>query len=305
MEHTIAKNTCEYRMLIKSMRPAFLLLTLCCVFLGVGITAALSVTINMWYVFLIFLAATMSHISVNTFNEYFDFKNGLDQLTKRTPFSGGSGMLPEHPNLSSAVLYLAVFSLTVTVITGTYLALTINGWLIPLGVLGVVIVALYTPYITRSPLFSLITPGFAFGPIMIVGTGMVLSGGYRIEYLLASLVPFFLVNNLLLLNQFPDVLADHQVGRLNYPILIGKKKSAMIFVIFNLMAYLALLVSAYLDGLNSGVLLGLITLLISIPCMFGVLKHAEDTKKLLNYLRINVLINLFTPLLMGIGLIFG
>jgi len=33
-----------------------------------------------------------------------------------------------------------------------------------------------------------------------------------------------LVNNLLLLNQFPDVDADKTVGRRHYPIAVGRKK---------------------------------------------------------------------------------
>ncbi len=37
------------------------------------------------------LGAFLAHISVNTLNEYFDFKSGLDLETIKTPFSGGSG----------------------------------------------------------------------------------------------------------------------------------------------------------------------------------------------------------------------
>jgi len=40
------------------------------------------------------LGAFLAHVSVNTLNEYYDFKSGLDLETIRTPFSGGSGALP-------------------------------------------------------------------------------------------------------------------------------------------------------------------------------------------------------------------
>ena len=34
------------------------------------------------------------HAAVNAFNEYSDFRRGIDLETERTPFSGGSGTLP-------------------------------------------------------------------------------------------------------------------------------------------------------------------------------------------------------------------
>ena len=56
----------------------------------------------------VFIGAISAHIGVNTFNEYADFKSGLDSLTRRTPFSGGSGSLPQNPALATAVLYIAI-----------------------------------------------------------------------------------------------------------------------------------------------------------------------------------------------------
>ena len=47
---------------------------------------------------LVLIGAVSAHISVNTFNEYFDFLSGLDAKTVKTPFSGGSGALVENPN---------------------------------------------------------------------------------------------------------------------------------------------------------------------------------------------------------------
>jgi hypothetical protein len=51
-------------------------------------------------VLLIFIGALFAHISVNTLNEYFDFKSGLDLTANKTPFSGGSGALPNTPDVA-------------------------------------------------------------------------------------------------------------------------------------------------------------------------------------------------------------
>ena len=79
---------------------------------------------------LVLTAALAAHISVNTFNEYFDLRSGLDLNTQRTPFSGGSGALPQHPEMARAVLAMAVCSLLVTAAIGLYF-IREHGWAWP------------------------------------------------------------------------------------------------------------------------------------------------------------------------------
>src|SRR4030042_1843416 len=42
---------------------------------------------------LLVLGVVLAHASVNLLNEYSDYKTGIDASTRRTPFSGGSGMI--------------------------------------------------------------------------------------------------------------------------------------------------------------------------------------------------------------------
>jgi 1,4-dihydroxy-2-naphthoate octaprenyltransferase len=42
---------------------------------------------------LLLAGVVLAHISVNLFNEYSDYKTGIDFNTHRSPFSGGSGMI--------------------------------------------------------------------------------------------------------------------------------------------------------------------------------------------------------------------
>ncbi len=46
---------------------------------------------------LVLLGALAAHGAVNALNEYADYRSGLDLRTARTPFSGGSGTLVDHP----------------------------------------------------------------------------------------------------------------------------------------------------------------------------------------------------------------
>ncbi|MDH5182207.1 MAG: prenyltransferase, partial [Gammaproteobacteria bacterium] len=86
--------------LLGATRPPFLILTPACVFLGYATATLAAPQIDMMLFLLVLAGALCAHISVNAFNEYFDFKSGLDLHTTRTPFSGGSGSLPANPQMA-------------------------------------------------------------------------------------------------------------------------------------------------------------------------------------------------------------
>ena len=283
-------------------RLPFLLLTPACVVLGLGTAYWETGHVHWLYFALALLGALTAHISVNALNEYYDFRSGLDARTQRTPFSGGSGTLPANPAEARKALLWGLFTLAVTAAIGLYF-LIVRGWaLLPLGLLGVVLVYAYTLWITRLPLVSLIAPGLGFGTLMVLGTDYVLTGGYHWAAFWASLTPFFLVNNLLLLNQFPDVEADRSVGRRNYPIVLGRPAAAKIYVLFLALAYLSPLVAVAWGFLPGWSLLGLLTLVLAVPTAQKALRHADDLPHLMPALGNNVLVNLLTPVLMALGL---
>ncbi len=288
--------------LLGTTRPPFLILTPIMIFLGVSV-ASQSTAINYHYLPWILTGGLMAHISVNTFNEYFDFKSGLDLITKRTPFSGGSGTLVSYPELAMPTLVLAVLSCLITLLIGCYLIWLTDWKLILVGLPGLFLLTLYTPFITRSPSLSLLSPGLAYGPVMVMGTAFVFELEYNFFQLVVSLVPFFLVNNLLLLNQFPDIEADRKMGRSNYPLLIGKAKSSVIFMVFYLLAYSVILVGVISGLLNAACLIAMLPVFLVIPMLIGVRKNADEPLKMLSYLRMNVVFNLITPTLLAIGLL--
>ena len=295
----------NFKYLLGPMRLPFLILTPACVLLGLGTAVWSSAHVSTLYFILALVGALCAHISVNAFNEYLDFKSGLDFKTERTPFSGGSGTLPEKPELARQALGTALIPFIIIVLIGLYF-LSVRGLsLLPLGILGLFIVAAYTPWFAHNPLLCLIAPGVGFGTLMVMGTNFVLTAEYSWTALIASLVPFFLVNNLLLLNQFPDAEADRSVGRRHYPILIGRRTSSIIYGAFTALAYLSIILGVILGQLPSTSLIGLIALVIAIPTSIGVYRYAEDIKKLMPYLVLNVVINILTPLLVAVGLFIG
>jgi len=293
----------SWKNLLGPMRVPFLLLTPACVLLGVG-TAYWQAghLAAWWHIGLVLVAALAAHISVNALNEYVDFKTGLDLRTQRTPFSGGSGTLPQQPTLAPAALWIGLISLLVLSLIGAYFV-ALRGWtLAMIGLLGILVIVAYTPLITRLPVLCLIAPGLGFGPLMVIGTHLALGGELSATVVVASLVPFFLVNNLLLLNQFPDVEADRSVGRHHYPILLGRQRSAYIYALFLGLAYLSVVVGVVGGVLPATSLLGLLAAILLPRVIRGVLRHADDLPHLMPYLGLNVTLNLITPVLVAVGL---
>lgn len=292
-------------MVLSIIRAPFLLLTPVVVFLAISIAIWEGHIIHMDRLVLALAAAISAHISVNAFNEYLDFKSGLDSKTTRTPFSGGSGTLVSRPEAAPTALLIAITTLFLTAVIGTWLIIKTSLLLLPLGLLGILIVVSYTPWITRNPLASLLAPGIAFGPIMVTGTYLVITRELNSTILLVSLLPFFLCNNLLLLNQFPDVEADRNTGRCNYPILIGKPRSTWLYGILHLCAFTTIVVLYGFRILPVTVLLGLLTLPLAYISWKQAKKYAEDTDKLIPAMGFNVLVTLVTPLLVSAGILLS
>jgi len=287
---------------IGPMRPNFLILTPACIILGIATAFWSGATLNPLYIVLILTGALMAHISVNALNEYHDFKSGLDLITEATPFSGGTKSLPNNPTKAHLALITGLVSIVLVACIGVYFLIERGLWLLPVGILGITIIYTYTPLITRSPFLCLIAPGLGFGPLMVMGTDFILNGHYSWTAGIASLVPFFLVNDLLLLNQFPDVEADRQFGRDHLLIRIGRPAGAIVYVVLMIFNYVVIIAGCFFEVLPQGALLGLLTLILAVPVMRGVIRHADDIPGLIPFMAKNVIINISTPVLVALGL---
>jgi 1,4-dihydroxy-2-naphthoate octaprenyltransferase len=288
----------------RETRPQFLLLTPMCVCVGVGTAAWVKGGMGNlpWgFVILAFIGALCAHIATNVLNDYFDYTSGLDLKTKPTPFSGGSGILPKGLMTPKNALIFGLGALGITAAIGICFW-AVWGWgILPLGLLGIITIVAYSPWITKQPYLCLIAPGLGFGPFMVMGTHFVLTGRYDGVSLLASLVSGFLVSNLLLLNQFPDVEADAAVKRRHIPIIMGRAASARLYAVLALATYLVIIMACIIGDAPATALIALIPLPLALHTIQGVIQHADEIDQLVPYLGKNVMYTLATPLLLGIG----
>jgi 1,4-dihydroxy-2-naphthoate polyprenyltransferase len=294
-----------WKYLLGPMRPPFLILAPACVLVGLGSAYLQTGQINWWYFVLALIAGVSAHISVNAFNEYYDFKTEVDAHTQRTPFSGGSGTLQAHPEMAKSTLVMSWVTLAITGWIGLYF-LYVWGWkALPIGIAGLALLYGYTVWMVYQPALCLIAPGLGFGPLMVLSTHFALTGTFSWQALIASLVPFFLVSNLLLLNQFPDVEADRTAGRRHFPILLGRTLSGYIYIAFLIAAYMVVVLGVFFGSLPPYSLLALLTLVFAVQIVRTVLANSENIPGLLPAMGQNVIVNLLTPVLLAIGLFLG
>jgi len=284
-------------------RVPFLPLALVCAALGVAVAKWRGAAIDPLDLALVLFGAVLAHVAVNALNEYHDFTSGLDARTRRTPFSGGSGTLQRHPSLGRYALGLGLGAVALTAAIGVYF-IVLRGWgiLLP-GLAGLAVVLSYTPLLTRHWAWCLVAPGLGFGTCIVMGSEFALSGSYSWAGFWASLVPFFLVANLLLLNQFPDAGPDRHAGRRHLIIVHGTRAGAVVYAGFVLLAYASLVAGWGMGALPAGALLGLAALPAGLMAAVGALRFHRSAGKLGPYLALNVVANLFTPALMAAGML--
>ena len=289
------------------VRAPFLLLALILGFLGASIawyeSREFGGYFNLGYAFLAGFGLIVAHVSVNVWNEYFDYRSKIDFKTQRTPFSGGSGALPSGIVTPKQALWLGIISLIIIIPIGIFFTV-VKGWLLlPLLVVAIGCIIFYTPFILKMG-YPEWAAGMGLGLLPILGAYFVQTGEYTISALIASIPSGILVHNLLLLNEFPDVEADSTAKRRTLPMVIGKKRTAIFYSVMMVVVYLWIIAMVISGDMPVFTLLGLLTFPLAFRAIEGSFKY-DDMSKFVPAQAKNVLVVLLTQLLMGIGFVLG
>ncbi|WP_372971371.1 prenyltransferase [Marinobacter sp.] len=292
----------ETAAVVRASRPNFLLLAPLCAGLGVALAWQQGQPPALLDTILVLTGAVLAHAAVNLLNEYEDFASGLDLITRRTPFSGGSGALPESPSAATRVLIAAFGALALVIAIGVYFLALRGVPMLVLGAAGVALVLTYTRWITRSPLICLLAPGLGFGPVMILGSLEALGARLDSAALTVSLISLLLVSELLLINQIPDADADRKVGRRHLVITLGEPTAARLVGFLLLASYGVLaagLIAGWLPAWGS---LALAPLPVALWISVRLRTALSSPQRLNTVLGINVAVLLATMALLICGL---
>jgi len=260
-------------------RPQFLLLSVVLVLLGTAI-AWHEGSFDLLKFALTMIGLVLAHSSVNILNDYFDYKSGIDLETRRTPFSGGSGILPVGLLKPRSVYIYGVGCLIAALAIGIYLTF-ISGWqLLPLILLGGPVIYFYTSHLTKW-LVGELWAGLGLGMLPVLGTYFVQTSRYSVEALMASLAPAFLTANLLFINEFPDVEADRKGGRYNLVIALGCKTAGRLYAGLMVLTYLSIVCGVILKLIPSACLIGLASMPFAFKAISITFKHYDNVDNLI------------------------
>jgi len=284
-------------------RPNFLLLPVVLAFLGTSL-ARRDGPIHPGYALLAFLGLLLCHISVNVLNNYFDYRSGIDLETRKTPFSGGSGILPGGLLSPGRVLWFGLISFLLAVPIGVYFVLTAGWLLLPLILVGAGCILLYTPFLTRLG-WTEWAPGLGLGALPVLGFYLVQTSSYTLPAIIASVPSGILVHNLLLLNEFPDAAVDKKAGRKTLPIVMGKARASIVYSVLTALVYLWIAGAVIAGLMPLFALIALLTLPLGIRAIRGAVKEREGINELVPAMRDNVLVVLLTQVLLGAGYVLA
>ena len=259
---------------------------------------------NLVYFLLAWVGAILAHVGVNVFNEYFDYVSGLDFETQKTPFSGGSGMLTAGLIEPRRAYLLGAACLFIDAVIGIYFVI-VQGWgLLPVILLGGLFAYFYTPYISRWRIGE-VAAGLGLGSLVVLGAYFVQTGQYTWEVIVASLAPGFLTANLLLLNEFPDLEADRQVGRRNLVMVLGRKRAAWLYTLLLVCTYLSIVLGVVFRLMPWPALVVLLTIPLARKAIQGALQHYDNIPQLIPALAANVMTILATDALLTVGYVLA
>ncbi len=289
---------------MKLLRANFLILTVVTVFAGLAASFYEYHSINFLNAFLCMVGALLAHMAVNVFNNYFDFKMGIDQHTLKTPFSGGVDVIVEGRIKPSTAFYTGVLCLTGAGLVGIYFLKMFFWILFPILLYGGISVYFYTSYLSRFSGLSEIIAGTNYGLISV--GAFITQRGLVSPVALAVFVPVsILVGILLFLNEFPDVEVDKMAGRKHLVILLGRRNASRLYVVLLTIMYSSVVFLVVSRILPVTCLLALTTLPFGWKAGKITLKSYDNIEELIPALASNLFVVLFTISLLAVGLFLG
>ena len=226
-----------------------------------------------WFLFLLTLAGTiLLHAATNLINDYYDVKSGVDTQEVATaqyrPHPLVEGKLEaRHVRTATYILY-ALSSLI-----GIYLVAT-RGWeLLWIGLIGIFASLTYTapPLKYKYSALGEISVFLMWGPLMVAGSFFVQRQEFSLNAFWISLPFGVLVALVLLANNIRDITHDNNKNILTLAIVLGQRKSILLYGTLVVVAYLGIILMSIFGPLY----LWSLIVLASLPLALRLLKQMK------------------------------
>ena len=263
---------------LRAIRIRFLLASVIAVSLGLAIAWWQNQSLNIFDAALTFAGVIALHASVDLLNDYWDFKRGIDTQTKRTRFSGGTGVLPEGLLKPSSVYKAGLASLIIGTVIGGYFVYIGGPTIAFILAFAVLSIYFYSTKIVDSGLGELFVA--IKGTMIVLGTYFVQVSQITVEPLLGGIVLGTLSALVLFITSFPDFDADRSKGRKTLVILLGKKKASNVLWMFPAICYSVITIGVALQIIPIFTLITLFTIPLLIKAARGLRRNFDNVEKL-------------------------
>lgn len=176
--------------------------------------------------FIMLLACLLIQAATNMFNEYFDYKRGLDHEGS----VGIGGAIVRDGIQPKTVLQLALGFFGIAILLGVYICMNSSWWLAAIGLLCMTVAYLYTggPIPIAYTPFGELTAGLFMGVIIIGISFFIQTGIVTNEIVLLSIPNSILIGSILLANNIRDLDGDKENGRKTLAILVGRNNAIIV-----------------------------------------------------------------------------
>lgn len=288
---------------LRVIRIKFLLASVIAVSLGLSMSYWNAGRLDVVHSVITMAGVISLHASVDLLNDYWDYKRGIDTMTKRTKFSGGTGVLPEGLLKPSHVYWAGVAFLVLGSLAGLYF-IVLYGWIIAV-ILGFAIVSIYF-YSTRIVDSGLgeIFVGIK-GTMIVLGTYFIQTQQVTQSSVMGGIIVGALSSLVLFITSFPDFDADKQKGRKTLVIMLGKQRAARVFWAFPLVSYGIIVSGVALHLFPLFCLVTFATFPLMIKSGRGLRAHFDDSDRFVPVMKSTLLFSRFTGALFVAGFLVG
>ncbi|MFC4075927.1 1,4-dihydroxy-2-naphthoate polyprenyltransferase [Salinithrix halophila] len=228
-------QTAHWKVWWQLLRPHTLTASFVPVLIGTALALPLT-DIHIPLFLAMLVASILIQSATNMFNEYYDYKRGLDTAES----VGIGGTIVRYGISPRTVMTIAIAFCTLAVLLGVYICLASSWWLAAVGIVCIAAGYFYTggPWPIAYTPFGELTAGFFMGLVIIQISFFIQTGTVTVSGILVSIPTSILVGAILMANNIRDREGDEKNGRQTLAILLGHEGAVRFLAGMFAVAYL-------------------------------------------------------------------
>ncbi|GMA98355.1 1,4-dihydroxy-2-naphthoate polyprenyltransferase [Pelosinus sp. IPA-1] len=218
------------------------------------------------------LASILIQVATNIFNEYYDYKRGLDHEHS----VGIGGAIVRYGVPPSKILSVAQYTTATAILLGLYLCHESTWYLLPIGLSCAAVGYLYSggPFPISATPFGELVSGLCMGLVIIVISFFLQTGTVTNIAIMGSISTSVLIGAILMSNNLRDLEDDKSHGRQTLAILLKRSKATYCLMGMFIFSYLWIIFLAAINILPYWSLLSFISIPKAIQASRGFQKNS-------------------------------